>query len=111
MSLSVNEFLKHILDEINFLEKNSKGLNFSKFVPNGTTTRAFIRSLEIIGEASKKIPSDFKEQHKDVEWKSIAGMRDKLIHDYFGVDFELVWDVVKNKLPKLKKKIEKILKK
>lgn len=110
MSLSVNEFLKHILDEINFLEQSSKGLDFSKFVPDGKTTRAFIRSLEIIGEASKKIPDDFRKKHKDIEWRSIAGMRDKLIHNYFGVDFELVWDVIKNKLPKLKKKIEKILK-
>lgn len=110
MSLSVNEFLKHILDEIVFLEQNSKGLDFSKFIPDETKTRAFIRSLEIIGEASKKIPSDFKEKHKDIEWKAISGMRDKLIHDYFGVDFELVWDVIKNKLPVLKKKIEEILK-
>jgi len=71
--------------------------------------RAFARSLEIIGEAVKMIPEDFRSQHPKVDWKSFAGLRDKLIHHYFGVDYAIVWDVVKNELPDLKQKILQIL--
>lgn len=109
MYLSMLEYLKHILDEIKYLEANSKGLNFKDFLEDDTKTRAFIRSLEIIGEASKKLSIEFKKKYKEVEWKSVSGMRDKLIHDYFGIDYELVWDVVINKIPVLKKQIKEIL--
>jgi len=73
--------------------------------------RAFVRSLEIVGEASKKVPGDLKEKFPQIEWRSMAGMRDRLIHDYLGVDYELVWDVVRNKIPRLRKEVEKILEK
>lgn len=72
--------------------------------------RAFVRSLEIIGEAAKKVPDDFRAAHSGVEWRAMAGMRDRLIHDYFGVDFELVWDVVRNRIPALRGQIVSILK-
>ena len=61
-----------------------------------------MRSLEIIGEAAKKVPEDFRAQYAGVEWRAMAGMRDRLIHDYFGVDFELVWDVVQRRVPELR---------
>ena len=64
--------------------------------------RAFTRSISIIGEASKKLPAEFKEKYPDIEWKSMTGMRDKLIHDYFGIDYEMVWDVAVNKIPLLR---------
>jgi uncharacterized protein with HEPN domain len=67
--------------------------------------RAFARSLEIIGEAVKNIPDDYKSSHTEINWKSFAGLRDKLIHHYFGVDYTLVWDVIKNELPTLKEKL------
>ncbi len=73
-------------------------------------TRAAARSLEIIGEAVKNISSDLKRKHKDVEWKKIAGMRDKIIHYYFGVNWNILWDVIQNKLPDLKSKFDYILK-
>lgn len=73
--------------------------------------RAFVRSIEIIGEAVKKIPSEFKQKYPRIEWKAMAGMRDKLIHDYFGIDYEIVWDVVTNKIPTLRLKIKEILNK
>jgi len=71
--------------------------------------RSFIRSLEVVGEATKNLSKDLKDKHPEIEWRKIAGMRDKLIHYYFGVDWEVVWDVVKNKLPSLKRQIESLI--
>lgn len=70
------------------------------------TRDAVVRNLEIIGEAAKKVSEEFKSKYPDIEWKRIGGMRDKMIHEYFGINFELVWDVVDKKLPSLKKKID-----
>ena len=74
-----------------------------------TLKRAVIRSLEIIGEATKKIPEDFKLKWRSVQWKNMAGMRDRLIHDYMGVNYSIVWDVVKNKIPELNDQLLKVL--
>lgn len=109
MSKSSIEYLKHIRDELNYLEKASAGLDKDKFMNNATLQKAFTRSLEIVGEAVKNLPSDFRDKYSYVNWKSMAGMRDKLIHHYFGVDYDIVWDVVANEAPKLKKQIIKIL--
>jgi len=73
-----------------------------------TLKRALSRSLEIIGEASKNLSDKFKNNHPEVEWKKIAGLRDKLIHSYFGVDWYTVWDVVRIKIPELKNQLEKL---
>jgi uncharacterized protein with HEPN domain len=70
---------------------------------------AFVRSLESVGEASKKIPDDFKQKYSHLEWRAIAGMHDRLIHDYFGVDYSIVWDVVTNKIPTLHQVIKEIV--
>ena len=84
------EFLHHILDEVDYLLKHSENIDLENFLKNETLKRAFVRSLEIIGEAVKKLPADFKNEHTSIEWKKIAGMRDKLIHKYFGVDYYIV---------------------
>jgi uncharacterized protein with HEPN domain len=102
-------FLKHILDEINFLTKETEGIKFEQFIKNEILKRACSRSLEIIGEAVKNLSLDFKKRYKEIEWKKIAGLRDKLIHDYFGVNWDIVWDVIKNQIPKLKEQVENIL--
>lgn len=109
-SKNYEEYLKHILDEINYLLNHSENLTFDEFLNNETLKRAFIRIIEIIGEAAKKIPFQIQNKHNNIEWKKIIGMRDKLIHKYFGVDYQLMWDVIKNHIPKLKPKIAFILK-
>lgn len=103
-------YLRHILDEIIFLLKSTENLDYNSFIESEMYTRAFSRSFEIIGEAVKNLSYDFRKTHKDIEWKKISGMRDKLIHRYFSVDYELLWDVIKNKLPQIKEKIQILLK-
>ncbi len=110
MSLSIYELLQHIKDEIIYLQNKSRNLTFDEFSQDETLIRAFSRSLEIIGEASKKIPNSFKDQYQYVPWSQIAGMRDKLIHDYFGIDIEIVWDAIKNKLPELDDQLNNVFK-
>jgi uncharacterized protein with HEPN domain len=102
-------FLKHILDEIDFLIRETEGKNFEEFIKDEILKRACSRSLEIIGEAVKNLSPDFKRQHKEIEWKKLSGLRDKMIHGYFGVNWDIVWDVMKNQIPKLKGQIENIL--
>lgn len=102
-------FLNHILDEINFLVKETEGLKFEEFMQNEVLKRACSRSIEIIGEATKNLSTDFKRKYKDIEWKKISGLRDKIIHYYFGVNWDIVWDVIKNRLQELKEQVENML--
>lgn len=102
-------FIRHILDEIDFLLNEAKGLKYEDFLRNPVLKRAAARSLEIIGEAVKNISPDLRKKQKNIEWRKIAGMRDKIIHYYFGVNWNILWDVIQNKLPDLKPKFESIL--
>ena len=104
------EYLKHILDEISFIEKESEFLTFESFIKNEILKRAFVRSIEIIGEAVKNIPESITGKYSETEWKNIARSRDKLIHHYFGIDYYLIWDIVKKHIPKLKVDVNDILK-
>jgi len=110
MSFEPRDYLHHILVEADYLISRSAGLSFEAFTADETLRRAFVRSLEVIGEAAKKVPDDFRSAHASVEWRAMAGMRDRLIHEYFGVDFELVWDVVTKRVPALREQIDLILK-
>ena len=110
MSLSPHEYIRHIIDEIDYILSQISDTDFDLFLRDGTLKRAFVRSLEIIGEASKKLPEDVKARQPDIEWQ-VTGMRDKLIHDYFGVDYTIVWDVATTKLPDLREKLQALLEK
>ena len=108
-SFEPRDYLRHILAESDYLILHARDLNMRGFLKNETIQRAFVRSLEIIGEAAKQVPEDFRNQHPHVQWKSMAGMRDRLIHAYFGVDYEIVWDVVQTRIPELRQQIASIL--
>ncbi len=109
MSKEPIEYLKHIRDESSYILSVIKpDKSIEDFLADETLKRAVIRSLEIIGEATKKIPADFKLKWNTIKWKNMAGMRDRLIHDYMGVNYSIVWDVVKNKIPELHQQISEI---
>lgn len=103
------EFIRYILDETTFCRSQTNDLDFETFIKNETLCRAVLRSLEVIGEASKNIPDEFKEKYPLVAWKEMAGIRDRLIHHYFGVDYETVWNTLVNDLPALDFWMKKIL--
>jgi len=104
------EYLKHIRDECAYiLSVSGEGLAKSDFLNDETLKRAVVRSLEIIGEATKKITADFKAEYDSIHWRNMAGMRDRLIHDYIGVDYSIVWDVIKNKIPELYNQIIRVI--
>jgi len=102
-------FIKHILESIENIELFMKNVEKSKFLKDKEKQSAVVRQIEIIGEAVKNLPPSFTKKYPDVSWKEIVGTRDKMIHHYFGVDLEVVWDIVKEDLPSLKSQIEKIL--
>ena len=102
-------FLKHIIESIEEIENYTKDQDKEKFRKHNMMQDAVIRRIGIIGQAVKNLPLSFRKKHIHIMWKEIAGMRDILIHDYFGVNIDLVWETVKKDIPKLKKQIENLI--
>jgi len=109
MPPSPREFLQHIQDETTYLLATSRGLDKEAFLRDETLKRAFVRGIEVIGEAVKHIPDALRQRYPAIEWRAIAGMRDHLIHGYFGIDYDIIWDVVTNKIPALDEAIRQII--
>jgi len=102
-------YIKDILDCIEKIEEFVRGMSFDEFVKDDKTNSAVVRKLEIIGEATKSIPNSISEKYEEIPWKDMAKMRDKIIHFYFGVDYEIVWKVTKERLPEVKPLMGRIL--
>ena len=102
-------YIKHILDAINDIEESVKNISKEQFVKNKDIKDSNVRRLEIIGEAVKNISNKVREKYKEVQWTKIAGARDKMIHHYFGVNLDIVWNIIKKDLPDLKDKISKLI--
>ena len=105
MKKDVKIFLEHILESINLIEEYIKDKSKSDFLESTQFQDSVIRRIEVIGEAIKNIPEEIKKTYTDIPWKKIIGMRDILIHQYFGVDLKLTWEVIEEDLPELKKQI------
>jgi len=105
----IGDFIEDIVDSMNKAMMFVEGMSYEEFIQDEKTIFAVVRALEIIGEAVKNIPQDVRRSYPEIPWKNIAGMRDKIIHEYFGIDLEVVWNTVQNRIPQEKPLFEKML--
>jgi uncharacterized protein with HEPN domain len=105
----IGDYIQDIVDAINKAIKFVEDMSYEDFVQDDKTIFAVVRALEVVGEAVKNIPPEFREQYPEIPWRDMASMRDKLIHEYHGVRLEVVWETVKEEIPPLKLVFEKIL--
>lgn len=108
MKKDLGDYIADILNSIKDVEEFTEGMVFETFLTDKKTINAVLRSLEVMGEAAKRIPEELREKYPDIPWKRMAGMRDKLIHEYSSVDLEIVWTVIKEELPPVKPLVEKV---
>jgi uncharacterized protein with HEPN domain len=109
MTRDIALFIKDIAENIENAESFAANLTHKQFIADRKTSYALVRCLEIIGEASKNVPEGIRRKYPEVPWKKMAGMRDKIIHFYFGVKYKIVWNTVKKDIPMLKPLVQKVL--
>jgi len=105
---SLELLVEDIWESIEKIERYTEGLTQDNFQSDEKTTDAVVRNLEIIGEAAARLPEDFTDQHSEIEWIKIIGLRNRIVHEYFGVDLQIIWQILKNNLPSFKKSLKKI---
>ncbi|MEW5914688.1 MAG: DUF86 domain-containing protein [Thermodesulfobacteriota bacterium] len=108
MKRVLTDYAADLFEAVSDITEFVSGLTYEQFAADKKTVNAVIRSLEVLGEAAKKMPEEVKARHPDIPWKQMAGMRDKLIHEYHGVDNEIVWTVATRELPALRQAIERL---
>ena len=109
MKREIGDYVEDIVDAMEKAIKFVEGMSFDDFIKDDKTVFAVIRALEIIGEAAKKIPNEIRENYPEISWRGMSGMRDKMIHEYFGVNLKLVWETVKERIPESKPSFDKML--
>ena len=102
-------YLRHILDAIGLIKEYTRGMSENEFLGNSMAHDAVVRQIEIIGEAARNISDEFQEKHPKLPWAKMVGIRNKIIHEYFNINYAIVWDTIKDDLPILEKSIKKIL--
>jgi uncharacterized protein with HEPN domain len=103
------ELLQDILESANRIQRYVGSSALAEFMANTLAQDAVVRNLSIIGEAVKNLSTEFRERHKEVEWAKIAGLRDRLVHDYFSLDWDILWDVVQTRIPRMRDQVAKVL--
>lgn len=109
MSRNIRLYIRDILENMRDAEEFIRGMSYDQFAGDKRTVNAVLRSIEVVGEATKNVPDDIRSAYPQVPWKEMAGMRDKVVHFYFGVDKEIVWLVARDRIPALRPLIEQIL--
>jgi len=109
MTRRYDDYLRDIADSVDKISEFVKGFTFEKFVEDEKTTYAVIRAFEIIGEAAKNIPAETRLRYPMIDWKKMTGIRDKFVHEYFGIDLKIVWQTIQEDVPNLKKQIDGIV--
>lgn len=109
MKREMGDYIEDIIDAMDKAMNFIKDMSYDEFVQDDKTVFAVVRALEIIGEVAKNVPHDFRRKYPEIPWKDMAGMRDKMIHAYFGVKLERVWETIKTDIPALKPLIQKVL--
>ena len=104
----LRDYIRDLIEACEDILSFTKGMSYSDFAADKKTVNAVIRSLEVIGEATKKLPVSLRDNYADVPWKQMAGMRDKLIHEYFGIDIQMVWQVIEKHIPDVLASIKEI---
>jgi uncharacterized protein with HEPN domain len=104
----IDLLLSDMLDAIDRVPQYIAGMSFDAFSNDQKSIDAVVRNLEIVGEAANRLPDDFKEQHPEVEWHKVVGLRNRIIHDYFGIDIKIIWQIIHADLPKLRNTLSRI---